>query len=444
MIHGVRFGRDGASYTSRYVETSRYLQEAAAGKAVFGKIADLAGFSGLAMMLLNAARGWCGVIDRSKGEGNANTSLIYHAGRLLALQEADRPYGVRVLCDGVMETIGEATFNGKTVTPFTAHPKLHPGTGYLHAFSYGYEMFPKSDVTLHSVSPDGRLERSSEITGLGGPSMMHDFAITNDYAVFMDISYVFDPMLMMQGAKAGTGGFPFKFQKGKKMRIGLHRLDGDGPTRWFQLPTPSMVFHICNAWQDSEDSEVVKVIACRLDYFDMAAVNSNNMLRREEQPRVYEYTVNLQDGTSTEKPFGDGQLSDTILDFPKVSPAVVGMPSRFGYFGRFKNGNLVDACYKLDLLGGVEAGRLEMRPDTYAGEFVFVPNAKSAADDEPQREDDGHLVTFIQDEARGISSVAIYDATTLEEVAVLDLPGRVPYGFHALYMTDAEVKKQSA
>lgn len=37
-----------------------------------------------------------GILDMSAGNGTANTSLVYHAGRLLALHEGDMPYQVRV------------------------------------------------------------------------------------------------------------------------------------------------------------------------------------------------------------------------------------------------------------------------------------------------------------------------------------------------------------
>ncbi|CAN0425920.1 unnamed protein product, partial [Ectocarpus sp. 13 AM-2016] len=58
------------------------------------------------------------------------------AGRLFALCEGGLPYALRVMCDGVIETIGQATFDGQMKAPFTAHPKKDPDTGKLHAFGY--------------------------------------------------------------------------------------------------------------------------------------------------------------------------------------------------------------------------------------------------------------------------------------------------------------------
>jgi len=36
---------------------------------------------------------------------------------------------VRVLCDGLIQTLGRVTYGGKMNHPFTAHPKIDPKTG---------------------------------------------------------------------------------------------------------------------------------------------------------------------------------------------------------------------------------------------------------------------------------------------------------------------------
>lgn len=46
------------------------------------------------------------------------------------------PYALRMLCDGVIETIGKVSFDGELKTPFTAHPKKDPATGKLYGFGY--------------------------------------------------------------------------------------------------------------------------------------------------------------------------------------------------------------------------------------------------------------------------------------------------------------------
>ena len=38
---------------------------------------------------------------------------------------------LRILCDGVVDTLGRLTFGNKVRHPFTAHPKVDPMTGAL-------------------------------------------------------------------------------------------------------------------------------------------------------------------------------------------------------------------------------------------------------------------------------------------------------------------------
>lgn len=53
----------------------------------------------------------------------------------MALGEGGLPYALRVMCDGVFETIGQASFDGQMKTVFTAHPKKDPSTGKLYGFA---------------------------------------------------------------------------------------------------------------------------------------------------------------------------------------------------------------------------------------------------------------------------------------------------------------------
>lgn len=57
-------------------------------------------------------------------------------GRLMALGEGGLPYALRVMCDGVVETLGKMSFDEKMQTNFTAHPKTHLSTGKLYGFGY--------------------------------------------------------------------------------------------------------------------------------------------------------------------------------------------------------------------------------------------------------------------------------------------------------------------
>lgn len=65
-----------------------------------------------------------------------------------------------------------------------------------------------------------------------------------------------------------------------------------------------------------------------------------------------------------------------------------------------------------------------------AGEFCFVPHAANAA------EDGGVLMGYVFDPDRG-HDLLLLDAETLEDVASVHLPARVPAGFHGNWAPSA-------
>jgi hypothetical protein len=119
MITMIRFGQGHADLRTRYVRTQRFQLERAARRALFG--AHRNPFTGDPSV--------AGVDD-----GNANTSMVWHAGRLLALKEAALPYELDPV---TLETRGVFSFDGQLPgRTFTAHPKIDPLTGEMIAFSY--------------------------------------------------------------------------------------------------------------------------------------------------------------------------------------------------------------------------------------------------------------------------------------------------------------------
>ncbi len=60
------------------------------------------------------------------------------------------------------------------------------------------------------------------------------------------------------------------------------------------------------------------------------------------------------------------------------------------------------------------------------GEAVFVPHSATAGEDE------GYLMTFVYDAASNCSEFVVLDAQNVagEAVARVQIPRRVPYGFH--------------
>lgn len=101
------------------------------------QIGDLEGLEGALLPLLDRLKAWLGLIDVGQGKGPANTALAFHARRLLALNESDMPYSLRLMCSGLVDTLERVTFGGKLTSSFTAHPKQDPDTGRLYFYRCG-------------------------------------------------------------------------------------------------------------------------------------------------------------------------------------------------------------------------------------------------------------------------------------------------------------------
>jgi carotenoid cleavage dioxygenase len=85
-----------------------------------------------------AAKGWPPVAGPQRefamSGGIANTNIISHAGKTLAIVEGGN---LPVELSSDLETIARSDFAGTLPTGFSAHPKRDPDTGELHAAVYG-------------------------------------------------------------------------------------------------------------------------------------------------------------------------------------------------------------------------------------------------------------------------------------------------------------------
>ena len=112
-----------------------------------------------------------------KTDGLANTSIVSHAGKLFALEEAHAPFEFDPF---TLESIGSHTFDSKLQGPVTAHPKVDPITGELLFFGYMADGFFSDTIRYTSVSKDGNISKS-ELIKAPFPSMVHDFFATEHY-----------------------------------------------------------------------------------------------------------------------------------------------------------------------------------------------------------------------------------------------------------------------
>lgn len=351
-----------------------------------------------------------GTIDRTASA--ANTHVIRHAGRIMALEEGSFPFVV----DDQLETVGAHDFDGRLSTAMTAHPKVCPVTGELLFFGYG-QLPPY--LVYHRVSPDGKLVQSEEIA-VAGPTMIHDFAITERSAIFMDLPVVFD----LQRALEGT--MPFHWSDDYGARVGIMPRTGSNmDVKWFEVD-PCYVFHGLNAY-DAGDQVVFDV--CRISELWR---DSTQLGDGSADITLHRWTFDLERGTTREE-----TLDERRMDFPRVADACVGQKHRTAFTVQFgENGAAGSMGFagllKLDLERG-ESALHDFGEGRNPCEPAFVP----AQGCDP-RSDEGWILTYVYDEQTHGSELVVLDAQEFgkQPVARVPLPGRVPYGFHGSWLAD--------
>ncbi len=113
MLHAFHLENGRASYRNRWIRTPKWLAEHDAGRALFG---------GFGRKLPGTP---AGITDDG---GVANTNIIFHGGKLLALEEGHLPTEIE---PGTLNRLGYCDYKGAIKGPFTAHPKIDPVTGEM-------------------------------------------------------------------------------------------------------------------------------------------------------------------------------------------------------------------------------------------------------------------------------------------------------------------------
>ena len=312
MVHGVQLGQGRATYRNRYIQTLGYLKEKEAQHAI-----------------------WSGIFEPPQPDlpdgptkNTANTALVWHAGRFLATWEGGAPHALTL---PELETLGKFTFQNQLTSAVTAHPKIDPQSGEM--FFFGYAFAPPY-LQYSIVSQDGdRLKTMPIELPIG--VMMHDFAITENYALFMDLPLTGRPERAAQGQ-------PFlAFEGDRPSRFGiLPKYGSPDDIRWFESPA-CYIFHVLNAY---EDGDTVVLIACRKPSFGLSGDEADSAAAY-----LYEWRFDLASGDVQERP-----LSPLPCEFPRINEAYMGRQMRYGYASKMTPTPLplFDSILKFDFAQG--------------------------------------------------------------------------------------------
>ena len=453
----------------------------------------------------------------------ANTGVMFHDGRCLATCESGVP--MRIALPG-LETVGwyngkraEGEFGGEEGAGFggegllrfmkewtTAHPRVDPTTGELILFHstfvapyVHYSIIPSTHPPSTPMTPLQTPSRllNAPVPGISSAKMMHDFGVSFQHTVIMDLPLSLDPLNLVKNKPAVS------YDPASRSRFGVFPRHRPEAVQWFETQA-CCIFHTANTWDDvvldklsgNPKITAVNMLACRLTSASLVFSAGDITLLEpvtslggeQEQCRLYYYQFSMDGGSSTNEITYQFALTAIPFEFPSTceskamgaSKYIYGCTTSEGAFGTALGRAVkIDCLVKIDAETLIKRGQKDpsVRPvsgciDNRSVKEVLASNDQSDAikifqlpDDlyaqeprfvsrrDPKTEDDGWLLAYIFDESQlgadgeclpdAKSELWVIDAKDMKTVvARIFLPQRVTYGLHGSFITEQQVLSQ--
>lgn len=409
MLSSFTFRNGQVRFKNRYVRTPKYVEETAAQKILYR------GFG------TQIPGGWWKNAFRLPANP-ANTSVVYHGGHLLALNEGGRPWAVD---PSDLETIGEFDYEGGMFgRTFSAHGKIHPRTGDYVSFGSGSLRQglkpPKPCLNLFRIGADGKVIASGRAVIDRFP-FCHDFALSDRYAVFFIGSIVFGQMGSFFLGMRSIADL-IAYDETLPMKIVVVDLQSLEVVRQFETD-PGAIIHFGNAFEEADEIVV--------DGMYTGDFDANETLGDVFSPDArfgggsyHRYRLNLATGQVACE-----RLCDHESEFPTFNPAVAGRRHAACYTAcSVPNGadSFFNGFQRVEFDGG--STLVTLPPGYYGSEPMFAPALDSRA------EDHGYLLEVVYDAYRHRSELQIYRADQLTDlVCRLHLKHHLPHQFHGFF-----------
>ncbi len=407
MICQFSFLGDRVHFANSYVKTPKYVEETAAQKILY---------RGFGTQLPGGM--WANFLKMPANP--ANTSSVYHGGKLLALNEGGRPWQLE---PGSLETIGECDYDGMLGrgNVFSAHGKVHPATGDYINFGAGIAGFglhgPKACLNLYRIAPSGRLTAKAQVP-LDRFPFCHDFALTDRHAVFFINSIVFGGMTSVIMGRNSISDV-VTFDAAMPMRIVVVDLDTFAVARTFETD-PGALIHFGNAFGQGDEividgmySDNFEANATLTDVFNPNGRFGGGVYNR--------YTLDMATGAMRTE-----RVSENQSEFPTFNPALTGQRH--------------DACYTAcSIDNGANSFFNAFQKVTFDGATTLVTLPQGHYGSEPlfaaasgaRRDDDGYLLEVVYNAFDHVSELQVYRADDVTElVCRLHLKHHLPHQFH--------------
>ncbi|WP_115119908.1 carotenoid oxygenase family protein [Synechococcus sp. UW105] len=423
MITAIQFGAGEAHCSNRFVRTKGWQEEEQAGRFLYRGVFGTQKPGGA---LANA-------FDL-RLKNIANTHVVRLGDQLLALWEAAEPHA---LDPESLETRGLSLLDGvlSQGEAFSAHPRFDPGHhGSPRMVTFGVSTGPRSTIRLMEFAtqddPSAAIRAGDLLCdrrdSFNGFAFLHDFAITPNWAVFLQNAVAFNPLPFVMGQKGAAQCLASK-TGGQAMFWLVPRESGayaGEPPRLVPAPE-GFVFHHVNAWEEND-----ALLIDSIHYSDFPSIGPEVDFREVDFDSI---PAGLLKRCRIDLPSGQCStelLGDRCCEFAMVHPDHQGLPARFAWMAvaeREQGNDPLQAIQKRDVHTG-ETQRWSAAPRGFVSEPIMVPRPGSA------KEDDGWVLVPVWNGARQATDLVILRADDLQEQAVLELPLAIPHGLHGSWV----------
>jgi len=436
-------------YSNRYIDTvGRRVQKKAASEHGASGGGELPPFYGTLVaapksypMLRNIFRNILKFGTLRGQKDTCNTAVKgFGKGKILCLMEQGLPSEVSVSQRGEINTIRSGSDLGgglKNTNPLTggnlgAHGRTCSITGERFQISYAGTPFSDPKCRIDVFSRGWKWERTMKVD-VPVPVMIHDLAITENYAVVMDLP------LSLRTERIAFDKFPVEFERGKQARIGLvPRKEEGGETIWFDCQ-PGVVLHMGTARETGDDGKTVI-----LHGLMSLPKTPDSFILKYTSAYLYEWVLDLDTGKVTEGVINSQQLAE----FPVVNGETDGRGADFIfslsvshiggpliYHNNPEEGVMFDGMVKF-ALAGENRGKVVSRFKLPANEFPVS---------EPTVVNEKYVVVLASRVAPDVSVEETTEKMKIESsclyiletgnlstpVARVELPRIVNYGLHS-------------
>jgi len=396
MIHAITFHNGQVRYKNRWIRTEKFLKERNARKALFGGMRDF-------MARDDSVKNCSG--------NTANTNVIWHHNKLLALNEGGLPVDVDI---NDLTQCNTYTFNQALNRSMMAHPKIDPVSGELLFYSYF-----GPDFSYFIANKKGEISYQKTIA-MPFLCMMHDFAITENYSILPLFPLTWDFQRIMRGEPI------FKWEPNLNTRFAIMpRYGNDNNVIWFE-DQAAMGFHVVNACEKGDKIILEMVVMDDIPH-NMIAFSDDNISYVNYFTR---WIFDLKKRKLTKE-----RLDDVNVEFPRIDERFVGRNYRHTYMNYTTNKtikklpNLFDSIVHYDVKNNKKQIH-HFGDGAFALEPLFIPRSANS------HEGDGFLLSYVYREALNRSDLVILNAQQLDDepLAIIQLPHRVPFGFHGCWV----------